>query len=65
MIKEYELTLEDYFFLLEKTEVNDMVLPYNERNVRWVELGKKYNFDPHTVKQKDGSYYKFTARSVE
>jgi hypothetical protein len=65
MKKEYSLTLEDYLFILSFEEENRTVLPINKKNLAWIELGKKYGFDPWTVEQIDNSYYKFRAKAVK
>lgn len=63
MRKEYSLTLEDYLFILSKEEVNKSILPMNHKNIAWIEIGKKYGFNPWTVEPIN--YYKFTAEENE
>lgn len=65
-IKEYTLTKEDYDFLIEAMKQTS-IFPDNVRaklNSAWAELGKKYGFNPWTVKQDKLSYYKFTAEEI-
>lgn len=61
MRKEYQLTLEDYLFLTQNKPKES--IPFNNKNVNWIELGKKYGFDPHTIEVIN--YYKFTAEEIE
>jgi hypothetical protein len=65
MKKEYSLTLEDYLFILSYEKDNKTVLPVNKKNLAWIELGKKYGFDPWTVEQIDKSYYRFKAEEAK
>jgi hypothetical protein len=64
MRKDYSLTLDDYLFILSKGETNEVALPVNHKNLAWIELGKKYGFDPWTVEQRGNSYYQFTAEEI-
>lgn len=67
MIKEYELSLEDYLFLADIRASKESIFPnkFNNLMLGWIELGQKYGFNPYSVKQINGSYYKFTAESIE
>lgn len=67
MIKEYELTLEDYMLLSDYRQDKDSIFPskFNNLMLGWIELGHKYGFNPYSVKPIGNSYYKFTAESTE
>jgi len=73
MREEYVLSLEDYTFLVEyanrldKFDRLDNIFPSENMSgvkLAWIELGKKYKFNPWTVEKLPNSYYKFTAESV-